>query len=221
DSYGDQKLAGEEVLIENNKATGMKFLIFRLADVIGPRDTTDRWWTYQMWIQFYDFIKVPLFIPPDVAKLRTSYTYVKDIASAVLLGIDKGPEVWNEAYNLALDRDFSLQEFLEDLAKAVGIPIQLNFEASERSFNLFPSVTRGSVDISKAKDVLGFKPTSWEDVLKDTVEFYKDGFYTFRSERDDVAHQITQYVLPRNKKGNFLQMIDQLDRGLHTSKQEL
>ncbi|CAG7720176.1 unnamed protein product, partial [Allacma fusca] len=51
DSYGDQKLAGEEVLIENNKATGMKFLIFRLADVIGPRDTTDRWWTYQMWIQ--------------------------------------------------------------------------------------------------------------------------------------------------------------------------
>ena len=46
------------MLVDNRERGGMKYLIFRLPDVVGPRDTTDRWWTYQMWVQFYDFIKV-------------------------------------------------------------------------------------------------------------------------------------------------------------------
>ena len=49
------------------------------------------------------------------------------------------------------------------------------------------------------------------DSLQETVEFYKDAFHTYPSERDDVAHQITRYVLPREMKGKFLQMIDRLD----------
>ena len=45
------------------------------------------------------------------------------------------------------------------------------------------------------------------------MEFYKDAFHRYESERDDVAHQITRYVLPRNMKGPFLTMIDSLSSG--------
>lgn len=42
------------------------------------------------------------------------------------------------------------------------------------------------------------------------MEFYKDGFYTYESERDDIVHQITRYVIGRERKGEFLTLIDQM-----------
>ena len=43
DPYGHYKLAGEEALARS----GLAWVALRLADVVGPRDTTNRWWTYQ------------------------------------------------------------------------------------------------------------------------------------------------------------------------------
>ena len=43
DPYGHYKLAGEEAVARS----GLAWVALRLADVVGPRDTTNRWWTYQ------------------------------------------------------------------------------------------------------------------------------------------------------------------------------
>ena len=45
---------------------------------------------------------------------------------------------------------------------------------------------------------------------QETVPFYKEGFYKYTSERDDTVHQLTRYVVPRHKKGDFLKLIDEL-----------
>ncbi|ODN03479.1 Trifunctional UDP-glucose 4,6-dehydratase/UDP-4-keto-6-deoxy-D-glucose 3,5-epimerase/UDP-4-keto-L-rhamnose-reductase RHM3 [Orchesella cincta] len=212
DEYGNQKLLGEEIL--RSPENKVPFLIFRLPDVLGPRDTTDRFWAYQMWITFYKFIQVPVHVPKEYRYLKTSYVYVKDIAKAVFAGINK-PEAWNDMYNLAIDRSLTLEEFVTDMAKELNETVEFDFEGE---FNLFPSVTRGAVNIDKVKRVLRFVPTKWETVLKETVEFYKEGFYQF-SERDDAAHQLTRYVIPKHKKGSFLQLLDKLvnDKNLKLS----
>jgi len=203
DEYGNQKLMGEEIL--RSPGNKVPYFIVRLPDVIGPRDTTDRWWAYQMWITFHNFIQVPVQIPQDYRQLKTSYVYVKDVARVILSALNK-PEVWNDVYNLAIDRPLSLEEFITDMAKELNATVEYDYDGE---FNLFPSVTRGAVNIDKVKRVLRFVPTKWEVVLKETVEFYKNAFYEF-NERDDAVHQLTRYVIPKHKKGPFLQLIDQL-----------
>ncbi len=115
-----------------------------------------------MWITLYRFIQVPVQIPADYRELKTSYVYVKDVARAIHAAINK-PESWNDVYNLAIDRPLSLEEFITDMAKELNMTVDYDYEGE---FNLFPSVTRGSVNIDKVKRVLRFVPTKWETILK-------------------------------------------------------
>jgi hypothetical protein len=46
--------------------------------------------------------------------------------------------------------------------------------------------------------------------FQETVEYYKAAFFTQTSERDDAVHQMTKYVLGRERKGEFLRFIDQV-----------
>ena len=48
----------------------------RLADVIGPRDTTNRWWTYQLWVQFFPEIQKPVYMPAHVADKVGEFRYL-------------------------------------------------------------------------------------------------------------------------------------------------
>lgn len=106
-------------------------------------------------------LQTPLLIPAENRNLKTSYVYVKDIAAAVLLALNK-PESWRDVYNLGLEEPRSLQQFFEGMAKELNVHI--SYDTGE--FNVFPSVSRGAVSIEKAKRVLGYSPSSWEDVYK-------------------------------------------------------
>ena len=48
DDYAHEKMKGEEVLL---RYTDFPHVFLRLPDIIGPQDTTNRWWTYQMWVR--------------------------------------------------------------------------------------------------------------------------------------------------------------------------
>ena len=64
DEYGHAKLGGEEVLVKQQAAGGFPWVSLRLADVIGPRDTTDRWWVYQVskfYTRYQRYNQVPNF----------------------------------------------------------------------------------------------------------------------------------------------------------------
>ena len=112
-----------------------------------------------------ELFKVPLYVPPEIATLRTSLVYVKDVAEAVVLALDKGPAAWNTAYNLAFDRDFTLEELLTDLAEVLDADVEFDGSQNELSFYQYPTVGRGPLNITKAKQVLGFKPTDWHVAL--------------------------------------------------------
>lgn len=101
-------------------------------------------------------------IPKDYRDLKTSYVYVKDVGRAILAAV-KQPDAWNDVYNLAIDRPLTLEDFIKDMAKELNVTVDYDYEGE---FNLFPSVTRGSVNIDKVKRVLRFVPTKWETVLK-------------------------------------------------------
>jgi nucleoside-diphosphate-sugar epimerase len=207
DEYGNEKLSGEEVITGQRTAGGIPYLIVRLPDVLGPRDTTERIWTYIMWIQFYDFIKIPIYIPPPIRDFKCSFVYVKDVTKAIFHLLDKG--VKDEIYNIGFDQVYTLEELIRTLAGLLGQNVQFDYEDSRKSFNFFPSVSRGGIDTSKLKET-GFTPTDFLGAMNETIEFYKEAFYTHTSERDDVIHQMTKLILGRERKGEFLKYIDRL-----------
>ncbi len=77
DRYGDAKLAGEEALRNHRESGGFPWVALRFCDVIGPRDTTYRWFLYQYWLKFYHDLKLPIAVPDAVKNVKSSLTYVK------------------------------------------------------------------------------------------------------------------------------------------------
>jgi len=122
--------------------------------------------------------------------------YVKDVAQVIVKILRYGPAVWNQAYNLGFDRTFSLKEVVEDIAKELEVEgVEFDTTDPENAFQMYPSVLRGGVDISKAQQRLGFVPTPWLEVLRSSVEFYDDAMMRFPNERVDVMNRITQALM--------------------------
>ncbi|XP_037094721.1 uncharacterized protein LOC119114797 [Pollicipes pollicipes] len=185
DAYGDRKLAAEELLSRR----GVPHLVLRLPDVIGPRDTTRRWWLYQLWIEHMAALRQPVPVPPSVRYLRTSYVYVLDVARALVAALRRAqqPDVRGHAFNLALDRDFRLAELLAEMARELGVHSVVTVDVAREDVARFlPSVYRGPVSWQRARDVLGFEPTPWPEVLRDTVRFYREALVKFPNERRKV-----------------------------------
>lgn len=203
DGYGDAKLAGEEILRDQRQHGGVPWVALRFSDVVGPRDTTYRWPLYQLWVTFYHEIDTPIFVPESVMNVKESLTYVQDAAQSILLAMNK-PESWDNAYNIAFEREFSLWDILQLMGEVIGVEgMKQDNEESEKSIHLYPTVFSGPQDISKAKDKLGFVPTEPEVAFRNTVAWYKDLFINNEDEREELIARFMLYVLPREAKQSF------------------
>jgi len=221
DPYGHYKLSCEEALVHYQKEkNGFPWVSLRLADVIGPRDTTDRWWTYQLWVKFYPEIENPIFMPAHVANKIESLTYVEDVAKVVTDIIDLGEPVWNEAYNIAMEEEFSLANILLRMRDGLGMKEVLgNSEDTEKSFYLYPTVFSGNMDISKAKKMLSFKPTTAEEAFQATLAWYEEAFHKFPTQRDVVLSELFQTAVPKqNRDALYLAIDRELTKTGHTEE---
>lgn len=206
DSYGHYKLAGEEVLRSQD---AVPYVILRLPDVIGARDSTNRWWPYQLWIQFYDVIRRPLMVPPAVQNLMTSYVYVKDVADLIARLGDEPETFRNLIVNVALEGPKGLAHVLDGIRTELNVAdVEYDVTASESNFNLFPSVTRGPVDVSKLKSLLDWSPTPWNVVFRDIVGFFKSAIGKFPHEREEAVDFLLHHVVPPKNKEKFLEALN-------------
>ena len=192
------------------------YVILRLPDVLGPRDSTDRWWFYQMWTQFYPSIRRPLEISTH---LRSSYIYVNDVARYLgyILSktfLDSSTLFHNEILNIACVEIVSMHELLSliidelDLA-ALRIPIRYN---PNTDADFFPSVTRGGMNISKAlSKSYGWNPTPLRQVVRETVQWYNDAYSRYPTERSDMVKRIRRTLLANDEAayGKFLFDVNQ------------
>ena len=171
--------------------------------------TIQRWWTYQMWVTFYPEIDRPVYMPAHVADKIESLTYVEDVAQAVLKVIEKGEQVWDEAYNIALEEEFTLANILLRMRDGLGMKEVLgDSEDSEKSFYLYPTVFSGNMDISKAKKMLDFAPTPADRAFEETLAFYKKAFVDFPEERDEVLTELFKTAVPKKNRDLVYLAID-------------
>lgn len=190
--FGDNMLGAEEALV----ASGIPYVIMRCGDLIGPRDTTYRWWQYQVWAEHFDIIDSAFPVPEDLKNLVFSMTYGEDVAQAVVSAIRK--KVSNEVYNVALEKSFTLPHLLLEMCAHFGQQSTCfaDFTQSPESYKLYPSSHQGTLNIEKAKRDLDFKPSEWETVLKETMKFYEEGRGVFTAERDTILTRLNENIVP-------------------------
>ncbi|CAF0811713.1 unnamed protein product [Adineta steineri] len=218
DSYGHKKLKIEEYLSQwqSKSNDNWFYVILRLPDVLGPRDSTDRWWFYQMWIQFYSSIQKTLEISTN---LRSSYVYVNDVARYIthilsITFLESSTIFDNQILNIGCTEIVSINDLLSMIIDELNlntlhIPIKYN-PNTEADF--FPSVTRGGINISKAlSNQFNWKPTPLKQVVRETIQWYNDAYEHYPNERSTIVKRIRRTLLnnDENAYGKFLYDVNQ------------
>ncbi|XP_076332751.1 uncharacterized protein LOC143237408 [Tachypleus tridentatus] len=224
DPYGHNKLVCEEILRKQRNEGGFPYIVLRLPDVIGPRDTTNRWWTYQLWLQLVNSTGRPVLIPEKDMSITSSLVFVKDVAKILPklfeLASEKNRAVLDHSFNLAFSEHFTVRMILDKMQDILGLHgVEYQYINSEEifeiyssvfSFHIFPSVFQGPVDISSAQNVLGWSPTSWNIAATDTVNFYVQAFHCFPKERDEIVHRLLTHVVSPSHKDIFLEAVEKM-----------
>ncbi|TFJ88087.1 hypothetical protein NSK_000441 [Nannochloropsis salina CCMP1776] len=253
DTYGHGKLEAEEVLRELQPVSTWDYIFLRIPDVVGPRDTSYRWWFYQILIDLQIWIHVPLpYVREDRDGREMSLVYVKDVARVIVSLIsghdgafvhrrganmsDRALIVKNVAINVADHRARTFVQIMEDIAKTLATSRSSQWPTSSSStmpsplvFALnattdFPSVKRGPISTTRARTLLGWEPTPWDEVVRETVEFFqsrilwKDARYA--KELQGVLQMVCQQVAKYIDERTFRDLLQKM-YGLNASEMTL
>lgn len=203
DNYGHEKLACEESLEREREQHGIHYVSLRLPDVIGPRDTTNRFWNYQIWLQTHHLggSRGPIHLHPRKNK-PLSFVYSEDVAQLISNLLNASLDVYNQAYNVAFD-PVTLEEFLLTMAESLGIKNVVFDRTEKANTHWYPSVLRGPVNITKISKKLSWTPSSLKEAVRVSCQFYKDAMDVpeFQRRRDAIMER---YLFEKETWSRFL-----------------
>jgi UDP-glucose 4-epimerase len=163
--YGIMKLAGEWLVKDYARRTGMSYMIIRPSAVYGPLDVEDR--------VISKFILTAMrggVIKVNGANETLDFTYVDDAADGIVAATVS--EHRNKTYNITKSHSKTL---LEAAQLAVAIVGQGTIEVRDKDAD-FPS--RGALNINAARQDLGFDPkVDIDEGFQIYYEWLKDSVY--------------------------------------------
>ena len=170
--YGVSKLSGEYYLRALGALRGFEGIAMRYANVFGPRqDPKSEAGVVSIFVsRLLDGEKLTVF---GDGKQTRDYVFVRDVARANVLAstaeVPPGSDIDATAFNIATARQTSVLELAELVGRVMGVRPELEF-APPRAGELF----RSSLNIDKAKRILGWSPTvTFEDGLQDLVAWFR------------------------------------------------
>jgi len=157
--YGIMKLAGEWLVKDYARRTGMEYVIIRPSAVYGPLDVEDRVVAkFMLQAMRGETLKV------NGAGETLDFTYVDDAADGIVAAaLEVGAA--NDTYNITKSHSVSLLQAAQMVVSIVG---KGSIEVKDKDAD-FPS--RGALNIDKARAKLGFDPKI--DVEQGFHEYYK------------------------------------------------
>ena len=144
--YGIMKLAGEWLVKDYARRTGMEYVIIRPSAVYGPLDVEDR-----VVAKFMLQAMRGGTLNVNGAGETLDFTYVDDAADGVVAAATR-IMARNNTYNITKSHSVSLQEAAEMIISIVGKGT-INVRDKDADF---PS--RGALNIDRARTILGYDP---------------------------------------------------------------
>lgn len=155
--YGIMKLAGEWLVQDYQKRTGLSTVIVRPSAVYGPRDVEDR-----VVSKFLISAMKGETIKVKGSGERLDFTYVDDLVSGLIGTLRPSA---TGIYNITRGKGRSLLEAAEIAVRIAG---KGNIDVQERDLN-FPS--RGQLNIDRARQDLDFNPST--DIEQGFQQYYE------------------------------------------------
>lgn len=157
--YGIMKLAGEWLVKDYARRTGMEYVVIRPSAVYGPLDVEDRVVAkFMLTAMRGGVLKV------NGANETLDFTYVDDAADGIVAAATR-IMARNNTYNITKSHSVSLLEAAEMIVKIVG---RGTIEVRDKDAD-FPS--RGALNIDRARTILGYDPKV--DVEQGFENYYK------------------------------------------------
>ena len=164
--YGTMKRSGEIMVKTYNKRFGIPFVIVRPSAVYGPTDCNKR--VTEIFVM--NAILGRELELDNGGMHMLDFTYVKDIAQGIALAATSDKAL-GETFNITTGEGRTIKDMGEILLKLC--PDSGSKMVVEQRDVYRPN--RGTLDISKAKNLLGYKPQyHLETGMKEYVEFVKD-----------------------------------------------
>ena len=156
--YGIMKLAGEHLVKDYARRTGMEYVIIRPSAVYGPLDVEDRVVAKFMLTAMRGGV-----LRVNGAAETLDFTYVDDAADGIVAAATR-IMCRNMVFNITKSHSVTLLEAAEMIVKIVG---RGEIETRDKDAD-FPS--RGALNIDRARIILGYDPKV--DVEQGFREYY-------------------------------------------------
>jgi UDP-glucose 4-epimerase len=169
-SYACSKAIDEFLALAYHREKKLPTTIVRLFNTVGPRQTGQ----YGMVIP--SFVKQALFNRPITVfgdgKQTRCFGYVGDVVGALMKLMDE-PKAVGQVFNIGSDQEVEITKLAERIRDLTGSKSEISYtpygEAYEEGFEDMP---RRVPDISKVRDLVGFKPSmSLDDILNAVIEY--------------------------------------------------
>lgn len=164
--YCISKLACER-LLKFYSGQGLKYNILRYFNVYGPRQNTDAYYTSVIALFVKRILSKQSPLIKGDGQQSMDFVHVKDVVQANVLALES--DVFNEIFNVGTGRSTTIKQLAQILIKSLGADVKPEF-SGEKSI-----VQQRRADISKAKQLMGFKPVvDVENGLREIVEEIKE-----------------------------------------------
>jgi UDP-N-acetylglucosamine/UDP-N-acetylgalactosamine 4-epimerase len=150
---------------------GMKIIGLRYFNVFGPRQDPNGPYAAVMPLFVSGILnKTPVYINGDGEQTR-DFTYVDNAVQANILGMLSGnDQSFGQVYNIAVGENYSVNFLFKSIASLLNsddVPIYREPREGD--------IRNSLADISKAKELLGYKPTHvFIDGLRETVSYFRE-----------------------------------------------
>jgi UDP-glucose 4-epimerase len=172
--YGVSKLSGEHYLRALGQLRGFETVAMRYANVFGPRqDPKSEAGVVSIFIsRLLEGQGITIF---GDGKQTRDYVFVQDVARANVAAssaeLKPGTDHDSTAFNVATAKQVSVLELANAVGDALGVKPRIEFAPARAG-----ELVRSSLDVSKAKNILGWTPqVSFSDGLRAVAEWFKGG----------------------------------------------
>lgn len=161
--YGAVKLSGEHIVNAYKDTYGMDCTIIRPCALYGPRCVSGR--VGQKFIESALDGK-PITIFGD-GEIYEDFTYIKDFIQGLRLVVEKRERSSGETFNITSGKARTLNDLAEIVSLHTNAEI-IHGEADPEKPH------RGTLDIGKARDLLGYNPSyNLEDGIREYIGWYR------------------------------------------------
>lgn len=169
--YAAQKYADEIFCKLFSELYGLDTACLRYFNVFGPGQYGDSAYStvVSAWLEALYFPKNKKAFIEGNGKQSRDFCYVDNVISANMLAMDYEKNLKGEVFNVAHGERTSVNEVWKLIEKYTGKKLDL-----EKRPARLGDVLHTHADVSKAKKILGYKPTiKFEEGLKKTIEWFE------------------------------------------------